>query len=64
MGEGTPESVKNSTNGAVYGNNQYEYQEKGISAQYVKNQVLKGNTFNGFDRNVDFKLKGEFKSPS
>ena len=28
------------------------------------NQVLKGNAFNGFDNNQDFKIKGEFKSPS
>jgi hypothetical protein len=30
----------------------------------VKNNVLKGNAFNGFDTNMDFKIKGEFKSPS
>jgi len=26
--------------------------------------VLRGNAFNGFDSNMDFKIKGEFKSPS
>lgn len=30
----------------------------------MKNNVLKGNAFNGFDTNMDFKIKGEFKGPS
>jgi hypothetical protein len=42
----------------------FEYQESGLKAQYVKNNVLKGNAFSGFDNNMDFKIKGEFKSPS
>jgi hypothetical protein len=42
----------------------FEYKETGIKAQYVKNSVLKGNAFSGFDANMDFKVKGEFKSPA
>ena len=42
----------------------FEYREEGLRAQLVKNTILKGNAFNGFDNNMDFKIKGEFKSPS
>ena len=42
----------------------FEYKETGIKALYVKNSVLKGNAFSGFDANMDFKIKGEFKSPA
>lgn len=35
-----------------------------MSALYQKSQVLRGNAFNGFDSNMDFKIKGEFKSPA
>ena len=31
---------------------------------YTRGQILRGNAFNGFDDNMDFKIKGEFKSPS
>jgi hypothetical protein len=48
--------------GSSQGN--FEYKEKGIKALFAKNQILKGNAFNGFDNNLDFKIKGEFKSPS
>ncbi len=41
-----------------------EFKEKGISALFNKGQILKGAAFNGFDSNLDFKIKGEFKSPS
>jgi hypothetical protein len=41
-----------------------DYLETGLKAQFVKNSVLKGNAFSGFDDNMDFKIKGEFKSPS
>ena len=44
--------------------NMFEYREEGLRAQLVKNTILKGNAFNGFDNNMDFKIKGEFKSPS
>jgi hypothetical protein len=42
----------------------FEYMETGLKAQFVKNSVLKGNAFSGFDDNMDFKIKGEFKSPA
>ena len=41
-----------------------EYRERGISALFTRGQILRGNAFNGFDENMDFKIKGEFKSPS
>jgi len=41
-----------------------EYKEKGIMSLFTKGQILRGNAFNGFDSNLDFKIKGEFKSPS
>jgi hypothetical protein len=30
----------------------------------VKGKVLTGNAYNGYDTNLDFKVKNEFKSPS
>ena len=41
-----------------------EFKESGVNALYLRNQVLRGSAFNGFDANLDFKIKGEFKSPS
>jgi hypothetical protein len=38
--------------------------ETGIMAQFVKGQILQGSAFNGYDSNLDFKVKNEFKSPS
>jgi hypothetical protein len=33
-------------------------------AQYVRGMILRGSAYSGFDSNSDFKIKGEFKSPS
>lgn len=30
----------------------------------TKGYILRGAAYNGFDNNMDFKIKGEFKSPS
>lgn len=31
---------------------------------FVKGNILRGEAYNGFDSNMDFKIRGEFKSPS
>ena len=33
-------------------------------AQLVKGDILSGSSYNGYDTNLDFKLKNEFKSPA
>ena len=30
----------------------------------MKGLILRGSAFNGYDSNMDFKIKGEFKSPA
>lgn len=41
-----------------------EYKEVGIMSQFVKGSILSGPAYNGYDANMDFKIKTEFKSPS
>lgn len=48
----------------MYGQTAAEFKEKGLSILFAKNTVLRGNAFNGFDADMDFKIKGEFKHPS
>lgn len=38
--------------------------EAGIMAMLNKGSILRGSAYNGFDTNMDFKIKNEFKSPS
>ena len=33
-------------------------------SQFVKGSILSGSAYNGYDSNIDFKIKSEFKSPS
>lgn len=35
-----------------------------MMAQMVKGDILNGSSYNGYDTNLDFKLKNEFKSPA
>ena len=35
-----------------------------IMGMFQKGNILRGSAYNGFDTNMDFKIKGEFKSPS
>ena len=38
--------------------------ESGIMGYFNRGYILRGPQYRGFDNNMDFKIKGEFKSPS
>lgn len=65
-GGGNQSGEKNVTEGNMTGqsNVNLEHKEAGIMLQMVKGTILSGSAYNGYDSNLDFKVKNEFKSPS
>jgi hypothetical protein len=41
-----------------------DFREVGILAQMQRGTILVGSAYNGYDTNIDFKVKSQFKSPS